>query len=237
MSSFTIPDACDPTKTALVINGTAGNDKIHLTPASGGGVQVTINGVSSGPYTPTGRIIIFGYGGDDWMQVAGSVPNEVWMYGDAGNDDLNLGNGGGIAFGGDGNDKLLGGSGRDILVGGEGTDHLVGNGGDDILIAAFTDYDDRFTYSNQQDAWCHIMEEWQRSDATFQQRIDHLMSEADDGENDLYTLNLRTLHDDSETAGDKLTGSSGSDWYAYKADEDKATGMFSTEAAKDTMIT
>src|SRR5207249_1201036 len=42
-------DTCDPTKTALVVGGTLGNDTIVFSPVgSNGSIQVTINGVSQG---------------------------------------------------------------------------------------------------------------------------------------------------------------------------------------------
>ena len=136
-SVYLLADACNPGETALVVNGTAFDDNIHISPTSGG-INVSVNGVSQGPFNPTGRIIVFGNAGNDDIQLAGSIPNEAWLYGDAGNDRLNLGNGGGIAFGGDGNDHLLGGNSRDILVGGDGMDRLIGNSGDDILLAAMS---------------------------------------------------------------------------------------------------
>jgi hypothetical protein len=235
-SIYYTTDHCDPTKTALVINGTSGNDIIRITTATGG-VEVTVNGVSRGIFNPTGRIIVFGYAGNDDIQLSGAVPNEAWLYGDDGDDKLNLGNGGGIAFGGAGNDHINGGSGRDILVGGEGADRLVGNADDDILIASRTEYDDRFVYGSHEDAWCHIYDEWNRNDVNFQGRVDHLESTQVDGENDIYSLNDETIYDDLATDQiDMLTGSSGLDWYIYKAGEDKATGMSSTEADEDLWI-
>jgi Ca2+-binding RTX toxin-like protein len=195
---------------------------------------VYFGGVLQGTYEPTGRIIIFGYAGNDWIQVAGAVPNEVWMYGDADDDQLNLGNGGGLAIGGSGNDQINGGLGRDILIGGEGADRMVGNGGDDILIAGSTTHDDRFINGLHEDAWCHIIDEWLRTDATYQERITHLMSTQDDGENGLFSLNAATVLDDADVGcADSLTGSAGDDWYFYVAGEDKVTGMSSTEAQQD----
>jgi hypothetical protein len=235
-SIYLIADACDPTKTALVVNGTAGNDNIQVSQTSGG-VTVSLNGASQGTYSPTGRIIVYGYGGDDAIQVAGDVPNEAWLYGDAGNDKLNLGNGGGIVFGGAGNDDLRGGSARDILLGGEGADRLVGNASDDILIAALTMYDDRFSFAAHEDAFCHIFKEWKRTDASFQDRVTHLETAEDDGENDFYSLNSSTIYDDASTDQiDVLTGSAGEDWYVYKSGEDKVTGISASESAEAELI-
>src|SRR5262249_27917431 len=128
-------DPCNPGKTALVAGGTTGNDTIAFDPVGNGGdIQVTINGVSQGVYHPTGRIIAFGQAGNDNIQVAGSIGNPAWLYGDAGNDQLQGGAGFNVLLGGDGDDVLTGGSGRNLLIGGNGSDRLIGNGGDDILI-------------------------------------------------------------------------------------------------------
>src|SRR5205807_8634418 len=101
--------------------------------------------VSTTVAKPSGRIIVTGGNGDDNIQIAGAIANPVWLYGDAGNDRLNAGNGGSLLIGGDGDDQLLGGNGRDLMIGGEGADRLVGNSGDDILIAGLTTQDGRTT--------------------------------------------------------------------------------------------
>src|SRR5207244_1779258 len=83
-----------PTKTALVVQGTLGNDTIVFTPGGNtGDISVKLNGASLGTFHPTGRIIAYGLAGDDDIQVAGSIDLSAWL------------------FGGDGNDRLKGGSG------------------------------------------------------------------------------------------------------------------------------
>src|SRR5207247_2812234 len=154
------PDPCYPGKMALYVVGTAGNDLIELRPATqSGSIEVVLNGASLGTFAPTGRVVIYAGAGDDTVLGAGAVSQQTWMYGEQGNDTLNLGNGGGIAFGGVGNDQMNGGSGRDILLGGEGADRIVSNPGDDILISCITRYDDRFSAVHEQ-AWCSIYSEW-----------------------------------------------------------------------------
>lgn len=63
----------------------------------------------------------------------------AFLLGDAGNDRLASGPGGGSLDGGDGNDTLTGGSGGDFLSGGPGVDRLTGNAGDDFLFAELDD--------------------------------------------------------------------------------------------------
>src|SRR5438445_2568811 len=70
---------------ALVVGGTLANDKIIFTPdGDSGGVKVSVNGVSQGPFTPT-RIVAYGQAGDD-IQVAGSISLPASLYGGEGND-------------------------------------------------------------------------------------------------------------------------------------------------------
>jgi hypothetical protein len=231
-SIYLIPDSCDPTKMALVVNGTTGDDSILISPATGG-VQVFFNGVSKGFFSPTGRIIVYGYDGNDSIELAGSVPNAAWLYGDEGNDSLNLGNGGGIAFGLAGADNLHGGSGRDILVGGDGADRIVGNAGDDILISSLTIYDDRFAAGTHEDAWCGMYAEW-NSSRNFAQRVDNLRDGSGTSirANGMYRLNDGTIMNDLDADQvDILTGSSGEDWYLYNSG-DKATGMSKSESGE-----
>src|SRR5262249_57657672 len=87
-----------------------------------------------GRFNPPGRIIAYGYAGNDDIQVANSIPLSAWLYGGDGNDRLRGGSGPNVLLGGAGDDLLVGGSGRDLLIGGRGADRLVGNSEDDILI-------------------------------------------------------------------------------------------------------
>ena len=155
------PDHCDPTKTQLSVYGFSGNDTIVISPVGNTGtVQVTINDVVMGTFTGvTGRIVVYGLGGNDNLQVSGSVKPQTWLYGGEGNDRLNAGNGSAVMLGGTGDDLMTGGSGRDIMIGGTGADRIVGNAGDDILIAGYTAYDDN------EDALCALMHAWNTADS------------------------------------------------------------------------
>jgi Ca2+-binding RTX toxin-like protein len=189
---------------------------------------------------PTGRIIVFGYAGNDMIQVAGAVFNEAWLYGDSGDDWLNLGNGGGIAFGGDGNDFLLGGNSRDVLVGGDGADRLVGNSDDDLLIAATSVYDDRFAVPTHEAAWCAIYHEWKRTDHSYEQRVANIRdgSGTFDGANYPYFLNSFTIFDDDDA--DTLTGAAAHDWFFANVDGfgtlDRITDLKSDEFADELFV-
>ena len=106
------PSELDPTKTDLYVGGTIANDTIALA-LSGTNTTVTINGLSVGSFTPSGRIVVFGQAGDDKITVASTITRAASLSGDEGNDTLT---------GGAGNDTLSGGAGNDSLVGGAGND-------------------------------------------------------------------------------------------------------------------
>jgi VCBS repeat-containing protein len=209
-----VVDPCDPSKTALVVRGTTGNDTITITPSNNSGaVTVKLNGTTLGTFNPTGRVIVFGLEGNDDLQTAGSVSLPVWLHGGAGNDRLKGGDGHDVLLGEDGDDLLVGGGGRDLLIGGEGADRLVGNADDDILIAGFTDHDDDH-------ALCAIMNEW-TSTRDFATRVNNLIGGPGAGANRANGntfLNADTTHDDGRE--DVLTGSSGIDWFLFNVDGD-----------------
>ena len=221
----TVEDTCLG-GTALLITGTSANDTIVVTPGSTAStLEVTFNGVTSTVTKPSGRIIVTGGTGDDNLQIAGTVANPVWLYGDAGNDRLNGGRGGSLLIGGDGNDELLGGNGRDVMIGGQGADRLIGNANDDILVAGLTTKDDRSSEGHEE-FWCDILAEWNSSNS-FTTRVNNLR-----GENAAYTgakLLTEVLDDYLADEIDFLNGSSGNDWLIFSAEEDKVVGQ--TEAA------
>jgi len=217
------PDPCDPGLTALVVSGTASDDTMIIHPGSKGAVQVTLNGTLLGSFTPTGRIIAYGLAGDDNIQVAGAICQQTWLYGDAGNDRLNAGNGGSLLIGGEGNDQLLGGNGRDVMIGGEGTDSLVGNSNDDILVAGYTTKDDRSVVGH--DAfWCAVLDEWDSSNA-FAARIQNLTTGTGGNAHNGSNFLLPNVRDDlSPNAVDFLNGCSGDDWLILVISEDNVAG-------------
>lgn len=226
-------DPCDSTKTALVIGGTSGDDHIVFNPGSGpGAVQVIFNGVSLGTYSPTGAIIAYGQEGNDDIQVAGSLTQTAWLYGDAGNDRLFGGGGPSILLGGVGDDQLLGGSDRDLMIGGLGADHLVGNGNDDILIGGYTSFD------GNQEALCALLDEWTAS-RDYATRVANLKGTGSGPRaNGDYFLKAngadRTVFDDA--AADRMVGSSGKDWIFANLDSgvlDDVSGLLQTELVEE----
>lgn len=209
-------DPCDPTKTALVVGGTNGDDKIRFVPQGNNGeIKVLINGVSQGIFKPTGRIIAYGLAGNDDIEVAGSISLASLLQGDAGNDRLKGGAGASVLCGGDGDDLLIGGSGRSILIGGRGADRLVGNGEDDILVGGYTSYD------CDHEALCEILETWTRRDLSYAQRVNKLGTGP-------FALNRTTVFDDGDC--DQLTGAAGTDWF-FVGMKDKVTDRHASEFA------
>jgi hypothetical protein len=156
-------------------------------------VMVTENGVTSGPFQPTSRIVVFGYGGNNQITVAPDVRVPAWLDGGNGNNLLIGGGGNNVLIGGAGNDALIGG--RDLLIGGSGKDVLLGMGGGDILISGSTSFD-----SNQV-ALAAIMSEWTSHD-NYEQRVDDLTDAPDPGPafgqrlNGNYFLDATTIQND-----------------------------------------
>jgi PKD repeat protein len=205
-------DPFDPGKTALVVGGTTDNDTIVLSPQGNvGDINVSINGVSQGVFHPTGHLIVFGQNGDDDIQVAGSIALDAVLYGDAGNDRLKGGAGSGILLGGDGDDMLIGGSGRNILIGGDGKDRLVGGSGDDILIGGFTSFDTNIVFLST------LMDLWNAPSDGYSIRVGKIR----------LLLDGTTISDDGDM--ERLTGSSGLDWFFASAG-DVITDLKGTES-------
>jgi uncharacterized delta-60 repeat protein len=135
----------------------------------------------------------------------GGVANIQNIIGGAGNNTLTGGASGGILVGRGGNDVITGGSGCSLLIGGKGSDQIIGGSSDDIVIGGTTTYDTNTT------ALLALLAEWQRTDETYQQRIDHLRGVTAGGLNGNYFLNVSTVSNLSAT--DTLTGGDGMDWF------------------------
>jgi Ca2+-binding RTX toxin-like protein len=216
-------DPLIPGATDLVVGGgDATADVIHFDPVGNGGtIAVTLNGVVVGSYQPTGRLIAFGQGGDDDIEVASSINAMAWLYGGAGNDLLKGGAGVSLLMGGAGNDTLIGGSGRGVLIGGQGADRLVGGAGDDLLIGGTTTYDDAPA------SLYAILAEWS-SGRDYATRIANLSGTGTGPRlnGNTFLTNLTVLDDGVQ---DQLTGSSGLDWFwalGQDAITDRKAGEF-----------
>jgi FG-GAP-like repeat/RTX calcium-binding nonapeptide repeat (4 copies) len=205
-------DPGDATKSALVVEGTAYDDNLVLSPGAGNSIALSVSGYSVGSFSAPGgsafgHLLVYGYAGYDGIYVTGGVTVPAFLFGGDGNDSLDAG--GSIAnnvlAGGAGSDWLYGGSSRDLLIGGPGNDTLRGGGDDDILIGSSTDYD-----ANLQ-ALLAVMKEWGRTDADYSTRIKHLQGSLSGGQNGSYRLTATTVHNDNTI--DRLYGEAGTDWF------------------------
>lgn len=122
----------------LLIGGTTANDVIYVKQLSNGNIQVTRNGTVLGTFNPTtdgfNSIAVFGYDGNDRIDVTSKLTLPIAEYGGAGNDNLKGGARNDFLDGGDGADTLSGRNGNDIMVGGEGNDYMDGGAGQDLMI-------------------------------------------------------------------------------------------------------
>ena len=164
-----VADPSDPTKIDLVVYGTTGNDNIQIKSAKIHGQVMVVSGKSKlGPFSPTGRIIVYGLAGNDRITVAANVAVPAMLFGGAGNDTLTGAAANDVLVGGDGNDVLNGGKGSNILLGGAGVDNLKGGRPGNVLVPAATPYD-AGQYSDQI-ALASLLDEWSSS-ASYASRI------------------------------------------------------------------
>jgi Ca2+-binding RTX toxin-like protein len=111
------------------VTGTDGNDRIQFAPAAAAAgaaaaaaaaaadaIRVEIAGFPTGIFHPAGRLIASGLGGDDDVQVAGSIGLSAWLYGGSGSDRLKGAAGHDVLLGEDRDDLLVGGDGRDLYL-------------------------------------------------------------------------------------------------------------------------
>ncbi len=156
----------------LVVDGTYNDDRIVLDRGRRpNDIVVWINGVQSGTFRPTSRVVVFGYSGNDTILVSKRVHATTWLYGGDGNDTLQAGGGRSVLLGGGGDDVLLSGPGRDLLIGGAGADRLVGAFSFDLLVSGATRFDASVSALNS------VFLEW-NSSRSFQQRILNLTAHA-----------------------------------------------------------
>jgi Ca2+-binding RTX toxin-like protein len=193
-----LADEVNPNLRTLTVIGTPGDDVISFNngPATGV-VQAAISGVPTGSFRPNGRLIAYGEDGHDEISVNDNLGLSAILYGGEGNDDLSSGSGNDLLFGGNGNDNLTGASGNDFLIGGAGADRIVGASGHDVLVAG-----EVATHLTPDDLLL-IAQQW---------AIDRTAD--DDFADDVF--------DELAEGLDKLTGSSGADWFIVSLN-DKVT--------------
>jgi Ca2+-binding RTX toxin-like protein len=133
-----VADPLNPGQNMLVVRGTNATDSIVVQPLyyPAGQVQVMIAGkqVVNVPLASFARIVIFGEGGADAINVSPTITTPAYLYGDEGSDSLSAGGGDDYLYGGNGDDTLLGNGGHDVLLGEVGIDSHFGGAGRDTLI-------------------------------------------------------------------------------------------------------
>jgi hypothetical protein len=205
-------DPGDATKSALKVEGTAGADYLTLSPGASNSVVLMDGAYPVGMFSAPGgaafaHLLVYGYGGDDTLRLAGGLAVPALLFGGDGSDTLDASGStaNNALVGGAGNETLQGSGGRDLLIGGQGADILRGGGGGAILIDGYTDYD-----GNVQ-ALLTIMKEWGRTDADYNTRVKHLNGTLGGGLNGTYRLTKTTVHDDGVI--DDLYSGAGQDWF------------------------
>jgi Ca2+-binding RTX toxin-like protein len=132
-------DPWTPGASALVIQGTSGDDTILVT-LSGRrkDLLVTINGTPSGPFARRSveRIALHGLAGNDRLELHPRITHAAFLDGGDGNDILIGGARHDMLLGAAGDDSLSGGRGNDVLLAGAGADNLDGGVGGDLLLAS-----------------------------------------------------------------------------------------------------
>lgn len=223
------PDEAYPGLTALVVGGADGTaDTVRIAPGKGadaGLLVVQINGQRVGAFAPpTGRIVVYGQGGDDDLTVSNGIGNPAWLFGGDGNDALSGGRGNDVLSGGDGDDVLHGNDGADVLFGGDGADTLNGGKADDLLVADRVFFDLlTFTPLDQDLAALRVVtDEWTRTDRTAAQRAAALRAGIDDGSGRVVRLDRSTTRSDGYA--DVLRGGDNGavNWFIYDPFDDTA---------------
>jgi Ca2+-binding RTX toxin-like protein len=121
-----VTDPLATSKVALMIQGTDGADAIWVRPS---GTSTTTYLVTMGSVTQTvtgitGRVVVFGFAGNDSINLASArIATRV-----------DAGDGNDIVQGGTAADIIFGGNGADLLIGGLGADTISGDAGNDILV-------------------------------------------------------------------------------------------------------
>lgn len=212
ISTGLITDPVDATRTALLILGTGSNDVIQvLTTAIAGRLQVKINGRIAGAFSPTGRILINGFAGNDLIQLDSRIALAAEIDGGNGNDTIVGAGGNDILLGGVGDDSINGSGGRDILIGGAGRDAINGGSGEDILIGGTT--------THQIPALRNVLREWS-STTTYATRVANLSRV---GAGTLILQPTNSVLDDA--AIDNIWGAGNADWIFARLEGSTLDGL------------
>ena len=128
-----IRDPFEPDETALMVAGSNQDDRLSVTCGKHGQLFAHINGQQSGPFEPTGHVIMLAFEGDDQLLLARCVTLPGQLDGSDGNDTMRGARGDDMLMGGDGDDKMRGRGGDDHMEGGDGENRMRGGRGDDML--------------------------------------------------------------------------------------------------------
>jgi len=135
--SFIPPCGCNPVPQNTV-NGTCGNDTVHISKAPGllgalGFFEVDVNGQKQIMSKQQLENTKFELGaGNDKLFVDSNVTADITANGGSGNDLMVGGGGDDKLSGGCGNDAIYGRGGNDCISGGHGNDYLNGGAGKDV---------------------------------------------------------------------------------------------------------
>jgi Ca2+-binding RTX toxin-like protein len=228
------PDHADATKTELAIGGFDLNDPILFQPDVGGkkltapGIVQTVPGEPSARLSYHGsdmgtfiadRIVVYGQGGHDLIQLNAGIQTDAWLFGGPGNDILVGGAGDDILVGSTGDDILYGFGGRDLVFGGLGQDFVHGGGwtgasvtdgsDSDIVIANYLSFDFDPALLNL------LSNQWSDRNVAYETRVGTLRA----GSPNLPALETgETVFDDFSV--DKVFGSGDLDWLFVERDRD-----------------
>ena len=186
MSTITkINDPGMPGRSSIVVHGSAKADSIKVVPGKvANSYQVSIGSSVKTISGIDGRILAFGFAGNDVIDLSAvtSIPTRL-----DGGDDNDVVKGGAVA------DTIFGGAGTDMLVGGLGADSLYGLTGNDMLI------DGTAVAVGTRDTLSSILSAWANSGS------------ATNAVQNAIAARLRVTLDSSSQ--DFLFGFSGSDWF------------------------
>jgi hypothetical protein len=209
-------DPMHPGQNALFISGTAGSDIIHARQVNTGYAVVVRTGTSIFTSTfaaPVSRIVVYTGDGNDTVRFNQNVVVPTWIYGGAGNDNLQGAvNALNVIVGGAGNNVLHAGSRRDILIGGSGSDKLFGSTSQDLLIAGTTSFD-------QNEAALNALQlEW-NAHRSYAARVANLRGTGTSARNNGNFFLVASGPNETVFGSDKgnsLTSGTGQDWFFAK---------------------
>jgi len=121
-----VADPLAPTKINLTIQGTDNADTVLVRPSGTSTTTylVTLGGATQTVTGITGKVLVFGFAGNDSITLETvKIATQV-----------DAGDGNDIVVGGSAADIIFGGNGADLLIGGLGADTISGDAGNDILV-------------------------------------------------------------------------------------------------------